>query len=694
MKISTNLSISVSDSDIAAISALSNIARANLAALINSTDPQLIFESVEGKEGKQIICPLCGSGSGKHHTGASITFENGVWLYHCFACDSFKGDLIKIIADANHLSTYGKDFFQILAIASKILGIYPSADETYTIKKISNSTEIKTTPVEFEQLDTAKKNLPIFIENQGNKWRGLSLETLQILNCGFLSNVYFPATEKELPAIVIPNDAGGVYFRSIQGKFHKNNKPMNTTTIFLPNSNEFDLIITEGQINAASIFQAVPNPKFGIMACSGTSGENLILDKLKKLKSQGKKIRVILAFDNDSNNAGQKAAVKLRERLIAASFTTCTMDITKTPDIDLNDVLQRQGEEKLAQMIQDAVKLAQLEFQKFERDETASLFGESSANYFSEHFQSDIDENQKFINRKTGFQNLDDELKFFLPGVYVLGGITGLGKTTFALQLLEQLAQNGEHCIFCSYEMSKKFLYSKRLAREIYKIESHNFSNSVKFPLTSTQIFMNNINNFHKNAFNEALKILKEDTNPIYIWELDDIDINNLLTRLEKICTKIDKPPIVCIDYLQILAAGSENTKNTLDGILHKIFNFRRETDTTFILISSLNRANYNTEISYESLKESGCIEFSADGIWGLQLLLDKRTHADAEKAMKDIPRQIQLKCLKNRFGSKFDIGFFYYPNCDTFIPMLEYGDFTDFKSNGINSVPSANDDT
>ena len=337
-------------------------------------------------------------------------------------------------------------------------------------------------------------------------------------------------------------------------------------------------------------------------------------------------------------------------------------------------------------MILDAIKLARLEFQKFERDENTALFGESSANYFSEHFQADISDNQKFIHRKTGFSNLDDELKFFLPGVYVLGGITGLGKTTFALQLLEQMAKNGELCIFCSYEMSKKFLYSKRLAREIYRIESHNFSNSVKFPLTSTQIFMNNINDFHKNAFHEALKILKEDQNPIYIWELDDINIDAILTRLEKICTKINKPPIVCIDYLQLLAAGSENTKNTLDGILRKIFNFRRDTDTTFILISSLNRANCNTEISYESLKESGCIEFSADGIWGLQLLLDKRTPADAEKAMKDIPRHIQLKCLKNRFGSKFDVGFFYYPNCDTFIPMLEYGDFIDFKSNEVSS--------
>lgn len=142
------------------------------------------------------------------------------------------------------------------------------------------------------------------------------------------------------------------------------------------------------------------------------------------------------------------------------------------------------------------------------------------------------------------------------------------------------------------------------------------------------------------------------------------------MISLEKICEKINIPPTVCIDYLQLLAAGSENTKNTLEGILRKIFNSSRDTDTTFILISSFNRSNYNTEISYESLKESTNIEFSADGIWRLQLLLDKCAPADAEKTMKDIPRHIQLKCLK--------------------ISMLEYGDFTDYNTNNSkNYVPS-----
>ena len=348
--------------------------------------------------------------------------------------------------------------------------------------------------------------------------------------------------------------------------------------------------------------------------------------------------------------------------------------------------------------------LIQIHLDEIAKNEKNRLFGESFSNYFLDNFQPYVDENKKFADRKTGFANLDDELTSFLPGVYIIGGLPALGKTTFALQLLDQLAENGEHCIYVSYEMVKGFLYSKLLAREVARIETNNFlkqiagkdydTGDVIHRLTATQISLGKINNFHKDAYDEALDNFRHKQKPLFIWEENEISIEELLARLENICTTLEKPPVVCIDYLQLLAAGSENIKTALDSVLHKIFAFRRRTNTTFIIISSLNRANYQTEISFESFKESGSIEYSADAIWGLQLLLDKRTPADAEQAKKEIPRKIQLKCLKNRFGSNFDIGFFYYPNCDTFLPMLDYGPFTDSTNNNKISKGEENNET
>ena len=441
------------------------------------------------------------------------------------------------------------------------------------------------------------------------------------------------------------------------------------------------IFITEGEFDALSIWQA-SGGKYPCLATGGVA-DNGIIDALKKFYPADKPT-VYFVADNDkagTNFASGYCKTFADNGLEAFYFTLADVGAAK---LDANKILIEQGEKKLADLIQ-------LKVDEVAKAEKAKLFGDDIQNFFIEKFQPYVTENQKYADRKTYFENLDSELKSFSPGVYILGGLPALGKTTFALQLLDQMAQNGEHCIFVSYEMAKGFLYSKLLAREVARIETNNFTKQVAgtdsngkeiFRLTATQIALGKINDFHRDAYCEALNKFRTVHQPLYIWEESKIDIDALLARLEKICASVDTPPIVCIDYLQILVAGSENTKSALDEVLHKIFDFRRRTNTTFIIISSLNRANYNTEISFGSFKESGFIEYSADGIWGLQLLVDNRTHADNEKAKKEIPRKVQFVGLKNRFGGNFDIGFFYYPNCDLFLPMLEYGAFKDTKIN------------
>lgn len=310
----------------------------------------------------------------------------------------------------------------------------------------------------------------------------------------------------------------------------------------------------------------------------------------------------------------------------------------------------------------------------------AALLGDNATTFFADKFSAFIESNQKFSSRKTGFSNLDDFLNF-QPGIYILGGLPALGKTTFALQLLNQLAKQGETCIYCSFEMQSGYLYSKLLAHEVNLIEagginpeSQNFNKPVEKPLTASRIMQGDFSG-HERAVAKALKNFEEKPSNLYVWELQDVNLNRLLNRIKQICDMSAKPPIICLDYLQLLAAGFENTKIALDGVLRQLFNFRRDTDTTFIVISSLNRTNYQTEISFESLKETGNIEYSADVIFGLQFKLDERNRAEIEKAKKQIPREIELKCLKNRWGANFEVGFNYFPNAEIFLPMLEYNE-------------------
>ncbi|MBR7085836.1 MAG: hypothetical protein IKI37_11815, partial [Oscillospiraceae bacterium] len=143
--------------------------------------------------------------------------------------------------------------------------------------------------------------------------------------------------------------------------------------------------------------------------------------------------------------------------------------------------------------------------------------------------------------------------------------------------------------------------------------------------------------------------------------------------------------PVVFVDYLQILQPSDENkgqsTKETVDNTVTELKRISRELNLTIFVISSVNRMNYLTPIDFESLKESGGIEYTCDVIYGLQLqclnsdlfsnsmakIKEKRKKIREEKARN--PRKIELVCLKNRYGiANFSCYFDYYPANDLFV--------------------------
>lgn len=371
------------------------------------------------------ICIECGNGSGDDGTGAIIK-DNKLMCGKCL--HSFNN--IDIIAYHLGLSTRGKDFIDVVKFGCDICGIpfednlskkdcakFPSP--TKTDRKPDTQKNKLEKVSDFKDLADAQKALPNFVQSQGGAWRGLTLETLQHARAGFLPAVYFPAAKKKLPAVVIPNDLNGVYFRSVQGKFHKNNKPMATTTIYLPNTDTFDIVITEGQINAASIFQAVFSvtgklPEFGIMAGSGTgAGQNTILPRLNELKAQGKNFRAIIAYDNDSNGAGQTASKTALESLLKAGYAACRVDITKSPDVDLNDVLgANNGDLNLFDMIQKTLAQVTFDVQISATDEEKDAPNFGDVKNFEEIEKQIAADEKAFEDEKTAaietIRNLED----------------------------------------------------------------------------------------------------------------------------------------------------------------------------------------------------------------------------------------------------------------------------------------------
>lgn len=292
--------------------------------------------------------------------------------------------------------------------------------------------------------------------------------------------------------------------------------------------------------------------------------------------------------------------------------------------------------------------------------------------FFKNEFENLVDEQKFYILRRTGFSNIDEQ-QIFSPGLYVMGGTPATGKTTFCWQLLHQLARRGEFCIFCSYEMSRLELYSKTLARELFLTDN------------STSITAADIRRgaCHENLKNIIDLAQSEDFPSVNLLELRGENIDELLRLLKPYCKDKHKPPVVVIDYLQIIPPGGDDRrlitdKMKIDDIVHKLKTFQRETNTTFIVISSFNRMNYCQQVSFESFKESGNIEYSADVVWALQLNVVNEINSTGDKSLirekieeakRLQPREIQLKCLKNRQGNNYDAYFNYYSAHDYFEP-------------------------
>ena len=164
-------------------------------------------------------------------------------------------------------------------------------------------------------------------------------------------------------------------------------------------------------------------------------------------------------------------------------------------------------------------------------------------------------------------------------------------------------------------------------------------------------------------------------------------DVNDLCRLVESYIDLYQAKPVVFVDYLQLLQAPADlrlQDKQKTDYVISALKELQTEYGLTMLVISSLNRANYLAPVDFESFKESGIIEYSADVLLGLQLqclhediftkkdkLTDKRERVKEAKA--ETPRKIELVCLKNRYGiSNFSDYFDYYPACDLFVENTE----------------------
>lgn len=321
------------------------------------------------------------------------------------------------------------------------------------------------------------------------------------------------------------------------------------------------------------------------------------------------------------------------------------------------------------------------------------------SDYLRKHLSDDLKKYRRVSNLDSGFANVSK----LHAGLYVLGAVPSAGKTTFTYQMAEQIAATGVPVIFFSLEQSQLELTTKSLSRRIYLRAMSDPSYRL---YTATEI-RDGAADQSKEVPEQIDALLHEVGDNLAIVQAPfSMDIEKIMLKCDEFIAKHNgRSPVIIIDYLQIVAPSKTDKgaivdpRMSMDHIVHSLKVYQMKTGATIICVSSLNRMNYAEHLSFESFKESGGIEYTADVIMGLELdiinqpefekmleetvnangsvtkklksttLSDKRRLLDAAKAQPI--RKLSLVTLKNRFGPVSTCALFNYVSAyDVFLPV------------------------
>lgn len=326
--------------------------------------------------------------------------------------------------------------------------------------------------------------------------------------------------------------------------------------------------------------------------------------------------------------------------------------------------------------------------------------------------QASIDAHRQGLGEvwKTGFPKLDEKLDggFIGEQLICLGAISSLGKTSFALQIATQIAEQEKDVLIFSLEMSQNELNAKTISRYSH-IQT---ANLVKIlgngqALTTRDVLSGRIGGVimgedpqatdekgkvFVNAFNAAKKI--SDHIHVFVGESDiSVDDVRYIAFAHKKLT--GKSPFVILDYLQILQPSMEaqttDKRLLTDYDVTRLKVLSRDLHIPVMVISAFNRTSYLEPVSMGSFRESSGIEYSSDILFAMQYQgMDYKKHwfttqsgakkkvfessQDHNNRVRDLlnkmdedganglPLPIELKILKNRNGTKGTVNYDFLP--------------------------------
>ena len=288
-----------------------------------------------------------------------------------------------------------------------------------------------------------------------------------------------------------------------------------------------------------------------------------------------------------------------------------------------------------------------------------------------------IKESEKRPVISTGYPTLDLELGdgFGIPGglsagLYTIGAISSLGKTTFAMQMADAIAASGKDVLVIALEMAAFELMAKSISRLTTETaQKASERKTVQGILQGTRWARYSAG--ERQTIEEATAIYSDLAKHLFFIEgIGNIGVDDVRKAIKRHIEMRGEAPVILVDYLQILAPADPHAtdKTNTDKAVLEMKRISRDYNTPVICISSFNRDNYSERVSMKALKESGAIEYSSDVVIGLQLEGAGAKDFDVDKAKSQDPRKIEAVILKNRSGKTGQtIPFEYEPKFNLF---------------------------
>ncbi len=453
--------------------------------------------------------------------------------------------------------------------------------------------------------------------------RGISDQTIKSCgNVGFSQNVPWPGGNKDQPAVVFKTGGDSMVFRAIR-EVEPRYKNEGKAGLFNAEVIEKDEItfIVEGAIDALSVME-LGGQAVGL---NSTANLNLLLSILKRCK---KRINpFILSLDTDEK--GKEAQRNLADELEKIGIPYCEFPVQGESFKDANERLLN-DREGLAKAIVAAIELAKPRI--------------TALDHMPELLKA-IERNRQTGSISTGFKLIDDLLDGGLrPGLYIIGAIAALGKSAVVGQIADKIAKNGFQVMLILLEMRPHEVMCRSISREAFRSYAKNHEGYIEgrgFPNCSKELKNIDYMKSLKGRIAENVPRAKQiewPSGPLnqkhvkwlelglgeYKKYAGNIIISSKSRTLAQIIHDVDvhRPNVVLIDYLQLIDVCRDriSERQAIDRAVQELKDLSTKLNIPIILVSSLNRASYEDQVSMTSFKESGGIEHTADVLIGMQL--------------------------------------------------------------------------